>query len=130
MTPLRLPPRLAQNGLMASYSLNEPAIERARRLIHARQYVLKSDWGEAQPSAKDENTFLESHSWEEYAEWHLGLTDGASDGTKARYGFVYGDFRRVHRMGLIACQYRASEFNHKEIELAAHDLLQLLDKRG
>jgi hypothetical protein len=33
-------------------------------------------------------------------------------------------------MGLIACQYRAAEFNHKEIELAVHDLLQLLDKRG
>ena len=27
--------------------------------------------------------------------------------TKARYAFVYGDFRRVHRMGLIACRYRA-----------------------
>jgi hypothetical protein len=28
---------------------------------------------------------------------------------------------------LIACQYRAAEWRHKEIELAAHDLLQLLD---
>jgi hypothetical protein len=42
--------------------------------------------------------FLESHSWNEYAAWHLGLTDGASDDTKARYAFVYGDLRRVHRM--------------------------------
>ena len=47
--------------------------------------------------------------------------------TKARYAFVYGDFRRIHRTGLIACVYRASEWRHKEIELAAHDLLQLLD---
>ena len=47
--------------------------------------------------------------------------------TKARYGFVYGDFRRVHRMGVIACHYRAAEWGHKEIELVAHDLLQLLD---
>lgn len=31
-------------------------------------------------------------------------------------------------MGLIACHYRAAEWGHKEIELAAHDLLQLLDK--
>ena len=29
---------------------------------------------------------------------------------------------------LIACVYRASEWRHKEVELAAHDLLQLLDK--
>jgi hypothetical protein len=84
-------------------------------------------WGDAQPNADDENAFLESHSWNEYAVWHLGLTDGASDDTKARYAFVYGDLRRVRRMGLIACQYRAAEWRHKEIELAAHELLQLLD---
>jgi hypothetical protein len=27
-----------------------------------------------------------------------------------------------------ACHYRATEWRHKEIELAAHDLLQLLDR--
>ena len=112
---------------MASYSLNTKAVAKARQLIKARQYVLESDWGDSQPSAEDENAFLESHPWEEYAEWHLGLVDGATDETKARYGFVYGDFRRVHRMGLIACQYRAAEWRHKEIEIAAHELLQDLD---
>jgi hypothetical protein len=112
---------------LASYSVNKDAVARAEELIKARQYVLQSDWGDVQPKAKDENAFLESHSWEEYAAWHLGLTDGATDETKARYAFVYGDFRRVHRTGLIACHYRAAEWRHKEIELAAHDLLQLLD---
>jgi len=80
-----------------------------------------------QTKAADENAFLESHSWEDYAEWFLGLTEGASEDTKARYAFVYGDFRRVHRTGLIACQYRAAEWRHKDVELAAHDLLQHLD---
>jgi hypothetical protein len=113
---------------VASYSLNQDAVAHARQLIDGHQYVLESVWGDVQPSADDENAFLETHSWAEYAAWHLGLTDGASDDTKARYGFVYGDFRRVHRMGLIACQYRAAEWGHKEIELAAHELLQQLDK--
>ena len=112
---------------MASYAVNEPGVARARALIRSRQYVLDSDWGDAQPGADDENTFLHSHSWTDYAEWHLGLTEDASDETKARYAFVYGDFRRVHRSGLIACQYRAAEWRHKEVELVAHDLLQLLD---
>ena len=112
---------------MASYAVNPAGVEHARRLIDARQYVLRSEWGDAQPRAADENAFLESHSWEEYAAWHLGLTEGATDATKARYAFVFGDFRRVHRMGLIACQYRAAEWRHKEIELAAHELLQHLD---
>ena len=113
---------------MAAYSLHERAVKRAEARIRARQYVVDSDWGDVQPSADDENAFLETHSWEEYAEWHLGLTDGAADETKARYGFVYGDFRRLHRTGLIACQYRAAEWRHKEVELAAHKLLQLLDE--
>ena len=113
---------------MARYEVNPRAVAHAERLIRSRQYVLRSDWGEAQPTAEDENAYLKTHTWDEYAEWHLGLTVGATDGTKARYAFVYGDFRRVHRTGLIACVYRASEWRHKEVELAAHDLLQHIDR--
>lgn len=112
---------------MASYAGNPKAVARARELIDARQYVLDSDWGEVQPDAEAQNAYLERHSWDEYAAWHLGLTEGANDETKARHAFVYGDLRRVHRSGLIACVYRASEWRHKEVELAAHDLLQHLD---
>ena len=113
---------------MAKYLVNKQAVAKARRLIRGRQYVLNSDWGDVQPNAEAENAFLQSHSWSEYAEWHLGLTEDAADETKARYAFVYGDFRRLHRTGLIACHYRAAEWRHKEIELAAHELLQLLDR--
>ena len=115
---------------MATYLLNTAAVTHARDLIRARQYVLDSDWGEVQPRAADENAYLERHSWPDYAGWHLGLTDGANDETKARYAFVYGDLRRLHRTGLIACVYRASEWRHKDIELAAHDLLQELDAQA
>ncbi|MBD3946330.1 hypothetical protein [Nocardioides ganghwensis] len=113
---------------MARYAVNAAAVVHARRLIDARQYVLDSDWGEVQPRAEAENAYLERHSWEDYAAWHLGLTEGANDHTKARYAFVYGDLRRVHRSGLIACVYRAAEWRHKAVELAAHDLLQRLDQ--
>jgi hypothetical protein len=114
---------------MSSYSVNELAVVRAQHLIDARQYVLDSEWGDVQPGKEQQNTYLESHSWEQYAEWHLGLTEDANDETKARYAFVYGDFRRIHRSGLIACVYRASQWRHKAVELAAHDLLQYLDEK-
>ena len=114
---------------MASYSVNEVGRRHAEELIRGRQYVVRSEWGEVQPRAADENTFLESHEWDDYAAWHLGLKEGVPDDTKGRYAFVFGDFRRLHRSGLIACQYRASEWEHKEIELASHELLQLLDSR-
>ena len=113
---------------MAKYAVNDEAVARAHELIEARQYVLDSDWGQVQPRAEAQNAYLEAHSWHDYALWHLGLTDGAAEETKARYAFVYGDFRRVHRTGLIACVYRAAEWRHKAVELAAHDLLQHLDR--
>jgi len=114
-------------SVMASYEVNKAAVDRVRELIAAHQYVLVSDWGESQPNADAENKYLERHPWPEYAAWHLGLTVGANDETKARCAFVAGDFRRVHRSALIACVYRASEWRHKAVELAAHDLLQQLD---
>jgi hypothetical protein len=113
---------------MPTYRVNRRAVERARRMIDARQYVLDSDWGDVQPDADAENRYLKRHPWAEYAEWHLGLTEGATDETKARYAFVFGDFRRIHRSGIIACHFRAAEWRHKAVELAAHDLLQHLDR--
>jgi hypothetical protein len=97
-------------------------------LIAARQYVLRSQWGEVQPAAVAENAYLDNHDWAAYGRWFLGLTDDANEETKARYAFVFGDFRRIHRSGLIACHYRAAEWRHKAIELVAHELLQELDE--
>ena len=113
---------------MASYSVNEAGFEFARELITKRQYVLDSEWGAVQPKAAQETAYLDRNGWEKYERWFLGLTDGANDHTKARYAFVFGDFRRIHRSGIIACHYRAAEWRHKEIELAAHELLQLIDQ--
>ena len=120
---------------MASYTLNRRAVAHARKLIDARQYVLDSDWGEAAPTADDENAFLKTHSWDEYALWHLGLAfptlpdaaryrDTAFTRLKQQMAFY------MNREGvvLIACVYRAAEWRHKAIELAAHRLLQHLDK--
>ena len=115
---------------VASYSVNPDGVARCRELIDKRQYVLNSDWGDVQPDAEAQNGYLDRNGFEAYAGWFLGLTEGATDETKGRYAFGYGDFRRVHRSGLIACVYRAAEWRHKDVELAAHDLLQRLDTQG
>ena len=125
--PLAVPLGAYENRGMATYARNDDAVEFISSLIDKRRYVLNSDWGERQPDAAAQNAYLARHSWDEYSVWHLGLTKGPPDGTKARYAFVVGDFQRVHRSALIACVYRASEWRHKEVELAAHDLLQHLD---
>jgi hypothetical protein len=83
--------------------------------------------GRPPAARRHQSDYLKSHSRDDYAKWHLGLTVGARDGTKARYAFVYGDSRRLHWIGLIACWYRAADWRNKEIELTADELLQCLD---
>ena len=43
---------------MASYRINDAAVARARQLIDAHQYVLRSQWGDVQPSAADGTRYL------------------------------------------------------------------------
>lgn len=113
---------------MAKYVVNAEGVGKARALIDGRQYRLRSRWADVQPRAAEQNAFLKTHSWEEYGAWHLALTDGPGEETKARYAFGFGDFKRLHRMGLIACYYRAAEWEHTDIQIAAHELLLYLDR--
>ena len=76
----------------------------------------------------DENTYLrDATDWDDYAAWHLGLTDGATDETKARYAFVFGDFRRIHRWGSSPASTGRPSGATRRSSSAAHDLLQHLD---
>ena len=47
---------------MPTYDVNKAAVENARRLIDARQYVLDSDWGDVQPRRPTQNAYLEKHT--------------------------------------------------------------------
>jgi hypothetical protein len=109
--------------------VNETAVQKAKSLIASRQYVLDSAWEKAQPTAEDENDFLDRQGWKAYGEWHVGLDPDASEATKARHTFPFGDFRRVHRSGLIAAKQRAAQYGHAEVAKAADALLDLLDER-
>jgi hypothetical protein len=90
----------------------------------------RDDWSEHQPSAAQENEFIEAHGWDEYANWHLGVDDEASEHTKARYKFPYGDFARVHRCGLLAAEVRAGRMKYRDIEQAAIRLRDIVDEQG
>lgn len=109
--------------------LNQAGRSKAKSMIESSQYVLDSSWTEANPSADEENAYLENHSWTDFGEWHLGIDETAAEETKDRYGFPYGDFRRVHRSGLIAAKQRAAQNDYADIEQAADALLSLLDEQ-
>jgi hypothetical protein len=80
---------------MPKYRVNDAAVDHAHHLIDARRYVLRSRWGDVQPTAADGTRYLKTHTWDDYGSWHLGLTDGAADDTKRRYAFVFGDYTRI-----------------------------------
>ena len=89
---------------MARYEVNDVP-ERAHALMLVVQYVLDSDWGVAAAECGGRERLPRAALVGVYAAWHLGLTVGANDGTKARYAFVCGDFRRIPHPPL---SYRAS----------------------
>jgi len=116
---------------MPSYKVNKAGVDKARKLIDSGDYDDKTEWSDAAPSADDENAEIDAHGYDGYGEWHLAVDTDASEETKGRYRFPYGDFKKVNRAGLIHAKQRASQNDHSDIEKAAGELLDHLDeKRG
>jgi hypothetical protein len=109
--------------------LNKPALRHARALVRDGKIVRdgQGDWSEAQPTPDEENSFIERDGWTEYAHWHMGIDKSADRETKDAYSFPFGDFRKVHRSGVIAGEVRAAQFDHTEIRDALKKLLDLID---
>ena len=109
--------------------LNQPALRQARALIRDGKVVRdgRDDWSEAAPTADEENAFIERDGWTEYSHWHLGIDKSENSETKGAYSFPFGDFRKVHRGGVIAGESRAGQHDHTEIRDAFKALLDLID---
>jgi ribosomal protein S4 len=111
------------------YRVNKDAVKQARKLIDDGKVDVDTEWSDAAPSADDENAEIEKRGYDGYGAWHLAIDPDASEETKGRYKFPYGDFSRVNRAALIHAKQRAAQNGHDEIEKAADDLLQHLDRK-
>ncbi len=107
-----------------SIELNEIAFTFAMELIKERQVVAdgKGAWTKHRPSADEENEFIRLHGFAQYAKWHLGIDRRFPENSKRRYRFPYGDFKNVHRCGLLAAKTRARQYGYAEIGNAAEEL--------
>src|SRR3954468_21742618 len=114
---------------MPTYEVNDDAVKHAKKLIDDGAFDDETSWSDAAPSAKDANEEIDSESYDEFARWHLAVDTDASEGTKGRYRFPYGDFAKVNRAALIHAKQRASQNGHDAIEKAADDVLQDLDAK-
>ena len=110
--------------------LNQAALRHARSLVRDGKVVRdeRDDWSEHAPSTDDENAVIDKHGWTEYGKWHLGVDDDEGRDTKGRYSFPYGDFRKVHRCGVISLESRAGQYDHDDIRDESKKLLELIDE--
>jgi hypothetical protein len=111
--------------------LNENALAYAKELIVQGRVVAdkKNSWRDHHPMAEAENEFIRVHGFAEYGKWHLGIDETHAEGTKARYKFPFGDFKNVHRCGLLAVKSRAHQFGYADIEKAAIWLIEIVNSK-
>ena len=112
-----------------SVKLHRAGFEYAKGLVESGKFVFddRDSWSEHQPSTGQENEFIEKDGLVEYGRWHLGIDDEQSSDTKGHYKFPYGDFKKVHRCGLLSAESRAGQYKHFDIERAAAHLHGRLD---
>jgi hypothetical protein len=111
--------------------LNQGGVKHAKGLLRRNQITHddRDDWSEHAPSTDDENAFIDKHGMAEFAKWHLGENTDATEGTKGRYLFPYGDFTKLHRCAVISAGSRAGQYDHPAIEKAFKHLLNGIDKK-
>jgi hypothetical protein len=109
--------------------LNNAAYEHAKGLISEGKFVFdeRDAWSEHRPSALQENEFIGRYGFAAYGKWYLGVNDEKGEQTKAHYEFPYGDFKNVHRCGVITAESRAGQYKHYDIENAVAHLHGMLD---
>jgi hypothetical protein len=114
---------------MPQYRVNSSGVSKAEQLIDAGRVDTDTEWSDAAPSADEENDHVERHGYDGFGEWHLAVDPDASEDTKGRYAFPFGDFRKVSRAALIHAKQRAVQNDHDEVAAAADRLLERLDDR-
>ena len=104
---------------MPHYDVNEAGVRQAKKLIDDGQYDTETSWSDAAPSASQANEVIDKAGYDGYGAWHLGIDTDASEETKDRYGFPYGDFTKLNRAALIHAKQRAAQNDHAAVENAA-----------
>jgi hypothetical protein len=110
--------------------LNRRAFDQAKDLVNKGHVIVddKDAWSEHRPPTEKENDFIRQHGFDEFSKWYLGIDEEANEQTKERHKFPYGDFKNVHRCGVISAETRAGQYKYDDIESAAAHLHGMIDK--
>jgi hypothetical protein len=121
--------RLTPEKSTMAVKLHNSGYNHAKKLVGEGKVVLddRDDWSEHQPSAADENAFIDAHGYAAYGRWHLAIDDERPTDTKGRYKFPYGDFSDVHRCAILAAESRAGQRKYADVQAAAAHLHGMLE---
>ncbi|MFQ3568540.1 MAG: hypothetical protein SNJ59_16250 [Aggregatilineales bacterium] len=109
-----------------SIVLNQPALEYARRLLDDEQYAINTVWEHNAPTEEQSSAYKAMHGEAAFKLWYLAIERDANG--NAIYMLPYGDFRKLHRSGVVAAYKRAIQLNAADVAAGARELLDLLDR--
>lgn len=111
-----------------SIQLNQESVRFLSQQIRQGNVVVadRGDWHELNPGTEAVDEYLNNHSYQEYALWHLGIRPTDNPQTREAYAFPVGDFHQVYYAGLKAAHERAKQYGYADIEEAAQKLLALI----
>lgn len=107
--------------------LNADAVVFAEKMIEDGNYRINTMWRESHPSERAQADLL-ARGWDEARKWYLGIDPSAPEGSQARLRYPVGDFKSIHRSGLIAARDKAEQQGETDIVEAAEELLFLFDR--
>jgi hypothetical protein len=103
--------------------LNPSAVELARELLDDGQFRISTPWSKVQPSAESAAIHREAAGAESAARWYLAV-----DPDTGEMRLPIGDFKALHRSGLVAALDEARLHGWADIAEAADDILFLFDR--
>lgn len=108
--------------------LNRRALDNAKRLLDNGDFMINTVWATSAPTPDEETRYIEQHGWDAFSEWYLGIDTDEPAESRAHYILPYGNFRKLHRSGVIAAKRQAAQNRYDDIVEGADELLDLLDR--
>ena len=107
--------------------LNAAGVVFAEKMIEDGNYRINTMWRESQPSERAQADLL-ARGWDEASKWYLAMDPDTPEGSPQRLRYPVGDFKNIHRSGLIAARDAARKQGDDTIGDAAEELLFLFDR--
>jgi hypothetical protein len=105
---------------------NPSGVAHAKQLIDEGKWALNTQWSANQPSLEAQQNYLTRHGEEALSQWFLAVDTAANGGST--YQFPIGDFRKVHRSGVVAARRYAEQNQLGDLVEAADEILDLFDR--